>query len=485
MKKTYLTLIASFIAILTLTASPTLAATNYKDVKNTISAYEEITYLDKGNMLSSDSSTLFSPNASMTRAHAAVMIGKALQLSGNDKSQKYSDVSSSNFAIGYINEMSSRGIIKGYNNGTYLPNQTLTRGEMALLIARAFGYQSATTNDAANELINKGISTGVGKGNFGTTQLMKRGDFAVFLARAVNADYRTKTLTDTPVKMYVNSGNETLNFRSGPGTGYTTTHKFSNGYPVNVYYSVGDWVYAKSANRTGFFNKSYLTTDAPAAGSSPTEPIPVDTKKTFNNLVVVIDPGHGKQDPGATGFGVKEKDVVLDISLRMKKYFAQTPIKPMLTRETDTFLQLSQRAAFAKVNNADTFVSVHANALNGSAQGQETFYYASNNTNGDQSKALATYIHKRMQEAWNLKDRGIKYGNYHVLRENTVAAALVEVGFIDNKTDNAYIASPQRREEMARAIFLGILDYYYHYENFSEAGSYYSKFSATPSKKYY
>lgn len=485
MKKIYLTLIASFIVLLTLTASPTLAATNYKDVKYTISAYEEIMYLDKGNMLSSDSSTLFSPNAAMTRAHAAVMIGKALQLSGSDKSEKFSDVPSSSFAVGYINEMSSRGIIKGYNNGTFLPNQTLKRGEMALLIARAFGYQSATTNDAANELVNKGISAGVGKGNFGTTQLMKRGDFAVFLARAVNADYRTKTLTDSVTKMYVNSGNDTLNFRNGPGTGYDTTHKFSNGYPVNVYYSVGEWVYAKGGNSTGFFNKSYLTTDAPAAGSTPTEPIPVNNKKSFNDLVLVIDPGHGKQDPGAIGFGLKEKDVVLDISLRMKKYFAQTPIKPMLTRETDVFLQLSQRAAFASANNADTFISVHANALNGSAQGQETFYYASNNTNGDQSKALATYIHKRMQEAWNLKDRGVKYGNFHVLRENTVAAALVEIGFIDNKTDNAYIASTQRREQMARAIFLGVLDYYYHYENYSEAASYYSKFSATPSKKHY
>ena len=485
MKKIYLTLIASFIVILTLSASPTLAATNYKDVKNTISAYEEIMYLNKGDMLSSDSSTLFSPDASMTRAHAAVMIGKALQLSGSDKNQKFSDVPSSNFAIGYINEMASRGIIKGYNNGTFLPNQTLKRGEMALLIARAFGYQSTTTNDAANELINKGISAGVGKGNFGTTQLMKRGDFAVFLTRAINADFRTNTLADTPTKMYVNVKGETLNFRSGPGVGYETTYKFSEGYPVNVYYQVGSWVYAKSGNKSGFFSKAYLTTDAPSAGSTPMEPIPVNTKKSFNDLVVVVDPGHGKQDPGAVGFGLKEKDVVLDISLRMKKYFAQTPVKALLTRESDTFPTLAQRAEFAYKNNADSFVSVHANALNGSALGQETFYYASTNKNVDQSKALATYIHKRMQEAWGLRDRGVKPGNYKVLRENSVPAALAEIGFIDNKTDNAYIASATRREQMARAIFLGTLDYYYHYEKYSEAGSYYSKFNATPSKKHY
>lgn len=487
MKKKCFAIIAGFIGLMTLFASPTLAATTYTDVPSTYRSYDEIMYLAKGDITTSGSSgSKFSPEAPMTRAHAAAMIGKSLQLSGTNKTVKFSDVPSTHVYAGYINEAANRGIITGYAGGKFEPNETLTRGEMAVLIARAFGYDATSTNVAANELMSKGIAAGVGKGNFGTTHLMKRGDFAVFLARAINAEFRTKMITDTSTKMYVNAGSDTLNFRKGPGTEYATTYKFSKDYPVNVYYSVGNWVFAKANGSYGFFSKALLTTNAPAIGSTPSAPIvvaPVTPTSSLSNLKIVIDPGHGGSDPGAIGLGVKEKDVVLDIGLRMKKYFNQTPMTPILTREKDVYISLSARGAFASKNNADSFVSIHANALNGSAQGQETFYYSAANQNAEQSKALATYIQERMQDAWGLRDRGVKHGNYAVLRQNSVPAALAEIGFIDNKTDNAYIASSTRREQIAKAIFLGVLDYYYHYEGYSEVSSLYSQFGTTASKK--
>lgn len=485
MKKIVLSFVLGLVGLSALFVSPASAATVYTDISSSHRAYDEIYYLAQGDITTSDKSFVFSPDAPMTRAHAAAMIGRAIQLSGTSTSGKFSDVNSSHFAAGYINEAVNRGIILGYSDGTFRPNVTLKRGEMALLISRAFGYQSATTNDAANELMSKGIALGVGEGNFGTTQLMKRADFAVFLARSVKADFRVYGNNETATAMYVNEDN--LNLRKGPGVGFAATKQFFAGYPVDVYYSVGDWVYAKGGNTVGFFHKAYLSTDQPIIGSIK-DPItlPVElVKKPINELTVIVDPGHGGYDPGASGFGYQEKNIVLDVSLRMKKYFQQTPLQVRLTRETDVFVTLANRAAFAQKNGADSFVSVHANALNGSANGQETFYYAANNTNDDQSKALATYIHKRMQEAWGLKDRGVQYGNYHVLRENTVPAALAEIGFLDNKTDNAYIASSNRREQIARAIFLGTLDYYYHYESRPEVGLLYDKFNAKPSIKHY
>lgn len=485
MKKIVLTTVLGLVGLSALFVSPASAATVYTDISTSHRAYDEISYLAKGDLTSSDKSFVFSPDAPMTRAHAAAMIGKAIQLSGKSTTGKFSDVSSTNFASGYINEAVTRGIINGYGDGTFRPNVTLTRGEMALLISRAFGYQSATTNDAANELMRKGIALGVGKGNFGTTQTMKRADFAIFLARSVNTDFRVFGNTDSSIDMYVNT-NE-LNFRKGPSTAFEATKMFFEGYPVKVYYTVGDWVYAEGAGASGFFHKAYLSTDQPTIGSTK-EPVTIPSapvRKMLNELKVIIDPGHGDHDPGANGFGYQEKNVVLDISLRMKKYYQQTPIGVQFTRESDVFMTLSNRAAFAQKNDGDIYVSVHANALNGSAHGQETFYYAARNTNDDQSKALSTYVHKRMQEAWGLKDRGIKFGNLAVLRENTVPATLAEIGFIDNKTDNAYIASANRREQMARAIFLGTLDYYYHYDNRPEVGLLYSQFSAKPSAKHY
>ncbi len=491
-KKIGLLFVLSILSITALSISSASAATVFTDITTTHRAYEEIYYLAEGDIPTSDKAYIFSPDAPMTRAHAAAMIGRSIQLSSKSNSNKFSDVPTSNFAYGYINEAVSRGIIFGYNNNTFKPNQTLTRGEMALLISRAFGYQSATTNDAANELMSKGISSGVGKGNFGTTQQMKRGDFAVFLARAINAEFRAGGIKETSSKMYVNvSASDSLNFRKGPGSGYNSTKKFFTGYPVDVYYSVGEWVYAKGDNQVGFFHKSYLSTDQPSIGSTdqyPKEPIDLElppVKEPLNDILVIVDPGHGAHDPGARGYGFQEKNIVLDVSLRVKKYFQQTPIQVKLTRETDVFLSLDTRAAFASKYKANSFISVHANALNGSANGTETFYYAANNKNVDQSKALATYVHERMLEAWGLRDRGVKPGNYAVLRENTVPSALAEIGFIDNRTDNAYIASATRREQIAKAIFLGTLDYYYHYEKRPEVAALYTKFNTKPSIKHY
>lgn len=483
--------VLGLIALFTLSLLPTTTEASYTDVPTTYRTHEEVNYLKQGGITTSSSSTHFYPDSAMTREHAAAMIGKALQFAGNDTTVRFTDVSSANPYMGYLNEAAARGIINGYKqaDGTYKfdPNKTLTRGEMALMIARAFQYQSSTTNAAAIELMNKGIAAGVGKGNFGTTQLMKRGDFSVFLARAINADFRTKAITTAGAQMFVSvPETDSLNFRQGPATGYNTTKRFFTAYPIEVFYSVGDWVYAKGAGSTGFFHKNFLSTNQPTISSTPKEPENVwtNTRKPFNNINIIIDPGHGAHDPGAIGFGFQEKNVVLNIALSMEKYFAKVPFNGLLTRKTDVFLTLNQRAKFAHANNGDAFLSLHANALNGSAQGQETFYYASN-TNVDQSKALATYVHKRMQEAWGLRDRGVKRGNYAVLRENTVPSALAEIGFIDNRTDNAYIASPERREQMARALFLGIMDYLYHYENYSEAANYYSQFGAKPSAKHY
>ena len=474
------------------------AATVYSDIPVYHRAYQEVLYLAKSDITTSDKATHFSPDAPMTRAHAAAMIGKAIQLNGVQKATRFSDVPSTHFASGYINEAVNRGIIKGYGTGLFAPNKTLDRGEMAVLISRAFGYKSDTTTAAAQELMSKGIALGVGKGNFGTGNLMKRGDFAIFLARAINAEFRTGGAALTSSSMYVNiEETESLNFRQGPATAYTETKKLFAGYPLEVFYKVGDWVYAKVGKDYGFLHSGYLSSSQPSV-SSVKDPVdltgdgntgspstPENTgKKPINQLMVIIDPGHGGHDPGAPGFGLREKDVVLDVSLRMKKFFQQTPLPVKLTRETDVFVSLPNRVNFAYANKGDVFISIHANAFNGSANGTETFYYsAATNPKVAQSKALTTYIHKRMIEAWNLTDRNVKKGNLHVLRENAIPATLVEMGFIDNKKDNAYLASPERREQMARGIFLGTLDYYYHYEGRTELASYYAKFNARPSAK--
>ena len=114
------------------------------------------------------------------------------------------------------------------------------------------------------------------------------------------------------------------------------------------------------------------------------------------------------------------------------------------------------------------------------------FYYsAARNPNVKESKALATYTQKRMLEAWKLPDRRVQSKSLHVIRENTMPATLIEVGFIDNAKDAQYIKSSAHRETMAKAVFLGTLDYLYHYEGRSDVMPLYAKYNATPSKKHH
>jgi N-acetylmuramoyl-L-alanine amidase len=162
-----------------------------------------------------------------------------------------------------------------------------------------------------------------------------------------------------------------------------------------------------------------------------------------------------------------EKNINLNVARHMNRYFAKTPIKTSMTRTDDYFVSLDFRTDFAASKKGDIFVSIHTNKYNGTANGQETFYYKTAATNPyvKESRALAIYMQNRMLEAWNLVNRGVNpfgYGNLHVLRENTMPATLVEMGFIDNATDINYLKSEMERERMGKALFLGTLDYYYH-----------------------
>ena len=491
MKKIWLYAVFAALFIgLGLPGAQVFASSSFSDVGDSHRAQGEIYYLVEGGIANGISSTSFSPNQHVTRGQAAAMLGRALGLNGEKKTTSFTDVSSNYFASGYIQQMVNRGIISGYPNGQFKPNQTLTRGEMAILISRSFGYGANSVSIASSRLMEKGIAQGYEDGSFGADDTIIRADFSVFLARGIHAQFRTSGEQAFSKVMYVNVND--LNVRTGPNTQYPSLGKVNMGQVVEYGYTIGDWSFVRMNGQTGFVHNAYIQLDVPDPNNPPivippAPPTPpTNGEKTLSELVVIIDPGHGAHDPGASGFGYQEKNVVLDISKTIKTYFDKTPINAKLTRTTDVFLELGQRTKFASQNNGDIFISMHANALNGSATGTETYYYqsaSSNNPHVSESKALAKYIQNRMLEAWDLPDRRAKAGNFYVLRENTMPAALAEIGFIDNKTDNAYIASSTRRQQMAKAIFLATLDYYYNYEGRTDVLPLYNTVSGKPSPK--
>ena len=176
----------------------------------------------------------------------------------------------------------------------------------------------------------------------------------------------------------------------------------------------------------------------------------------LHGKVIVVDAGHGGNDPGAVANGLREKDLNLNIALRLQRQLEASGATVIMTRTTDVFLTLAQRAAIANNANADAFVSIHNNA--GGGTGTETFWqgrYA-----GTESRNLATQLQNGMLSQIDMRNRGVKEGNFHVIRETRMASALVEVGFVDHSSDAAKLKSPTFLESAARGIHDGFLNFF-------------------------
>jgi len=172
----------------------------------------------------------------------------------------------------------------------------------------------------------------------------------------------------------------------------------------------------------------------------------VEAKK---KKVIVLDPGHGMgnrnanvYDPGAVSGGYKEADIVLYQAVVIKGLLEKKGYEVYLTREDEkTPTSLASRAELAERVNADAFVSLHCNAFSSeSANGQETYY-----GNGGGSQELADYVQKsllRQLEAGKKKvnNRGVKSGNFRVLKTNKLPTVLVESGFLSNPDNREYLA---------------------------------------------
>lgn len=176
---------------------------------------------------------------------------------------------------------------------------------------------------------------------------------------------------------------------------------------------------------------------------------------------VVVDPGHGGPDPGAVGIGgLRETDVVLDVSLQMAQLLQARGVEVVLTRTTEVDVDLPPRVSLANASRADAFVSVHANALSMArpdVNGIETFYFEGGSS---RSRALAAALQQQMLAiSPGSPDRGVKTGRFFVIRRTVMPSALVEMGFVTGSLDARRLADPEFRRRMALALAAGVLTY--------------------------
>jgi N-acetylmuramoyl-L-alanine amidase len=207
---------------------------------------------------------------------------------------------------------------------------------------------------------------------------------------------------------------------------------------------------------------------------------------------IVVDAGHGGKDPGARGpDGLREKDVCLDIALRLRRVLhARDPgLRVVLTRDTDVFVTLEGRTAIANRAKGDLFVSIHNNASpDPDTHGTQVFFFDSQSSdraasdlsmreNGeanqldivmtdlaknivrDQSIGFASLVQRALGNAINLKRRDVSYAPFYVLARTEMPAILVEVAFITNPREEDLLWDSGFRQKVAASIAKGVEDY--------------------------
>ena len=216
---------------------------------------------------------------------------------------------------------------------------------------------------------------------------------------------------------------------------------------------------------------------------------------------LVLDPGHGGEDPGALGRnGTREKMVVMDVALRLKKKLEKQGFEVILARDTDKYVSLADRSKCGNDRKADLFISIHANwSTNRAACGIETYFLSEAKTDweravaarenaafdtgessagldadGDvgliladlaqneyllESSELAARIQETTVPYARIKDRGVKQANFYVLRNGFMPAVLIECGFLSNKSEEKLLRQPEHRERLAEGICRGIVEF--------------------------
>jgi N-acetylmuramoyl-L-alanine amidase len=164
----------------------------------------EISYLVDRGIITGYTDGTFRPYQHLTREEAAIIIGKALSLDGTQRATSFPDVGAESIASGYIQSAYEKGIINGMNDGTYSPNSSMTRGQMAFLLQRAFNLteksnitfidvaSSGAQFDAIDRIATAGITNGYSDGKFRPAENINRAEFAMFVARALNESFRVK-----------------------------------------------------------------------------------------------------------------------------------------------------------------------------------------------------------------------------------------------------------------------------------------------------
>lgn len=232
--------------------------------------------------------------------------------------------------------------------------------------------------------------------------------------------------------------------RTGPQAIYPAIYAVEKGDRFDIIDHQKKWYYVKDKEgRKGWIAGWHTTLDI--------EQDKVVQKNPFKGKTILLDPGHGGSDQGASSStGTLEKEVTLQTALILRDKLKAEGATVLMTRDTDDYVKLKDRKGVA-----DAFISIHSDALKESSPHGLTVYYYN-----ESQKSLADTLHRSISDKTLLSDRGVRQADFQVIRQTKIPAVLLELGYISNPTDETMMNDKVYRQLVTTSIVDGLRNYF-------------------------
>ncbi len=293
------------------------------------------------------------------------------------------------------------------------------------------------------------------EGNWVEIELTKGKKGWVYAFHGQLSDQTAETVT-SKAKESVTILTDGTNLRSTASTSSEVVSRANAGDKLAVTEKQNDWYEVLLPDgQTAFVAEWVVSTEETISEKQQTDQ-PERKVGTLNGLTIVLDPGHGGNDGGTVGVRkTLEKELTLKTAEILSQHLSAAGAEVVMTRQSDTYVDLRKRVASSHQAGADAFISIHYDATDDSSVSGFTSYYQH-----DFQKELAEYLNSELNRKLTLSDRGVQHGNYLVLRENKQPAVLVELGFLSNFNEERILTSNQFREQAALGLYTGVINYF-------------------------
>lgn len=465
-------LTAALICVLTLLAmSVTAFGMEFSDVPVTASYYKAVDRLSNDGVIQGRGDGMFAPGDNTTRAEFCAFIARANNYNSSYHSTEklpFNDVTSGNWAEGYISYCYSNGYVNGMSDDTFAPTSNITCEQAVKMVVCASGVGDESLSKVGPKWYSGYLNVArkynlLDGAEFNEGKPANRAFVAQIVYNSMLVKGEDKQSGSHAVDVAGNKNSDTKLAQADTSASQTVTYE-----PEEIWEPTQEDNAWKYYQYYGEDYESYMQEDENknnySVPDTQTEPdVEYVPRGSSDGMLIVVDPGHNYNgvDTGAVGNGLREQDITFYIAEKLKPILERNGFSVIMTRNSlkenvsneSVSASLARRSEIANRNGADLFVSIHCNA--GGGTGVETYYC----TDSSDGKVFASFIQKNVVDMIGLRDRGVKNARYAVLRNTDMTALLLETGFIDTASDAAYLGSAEYQQKYAEAIAKGICEY--------------------------